>query len=97
MSAITGRIAVFNSPGRCLELREVAVPPPQADELLVEVTCCTLCGSDLHTYQGRRPAPRRPFAPASTCVASAPASSWSAACFRQGPSSLTHNNWSADC
>lgn len=33
------------------------IPKPRPGELLVEVTCCTLCGSDLHTYQGKRSAP----------------------------------------
>ena len=26
-------------------------------EILIRVTCCTICGSDLHTYSGRRSAP----------------------------------------
>lgn len=33
------------------------IPKPRPGELLVEVTCCTLCGSDLHTYRGQRSAP----------------------------------------
>ncbi|MCH8922233.1 MAG: zinc-binding dehydrogenase [Planctomycetes bacterium] len=49
--------AVFHAAGRPLELRRFALPELAAGELLVRVTCATLCGSDLHTYQGRRPAP----------------------------------------
>ena len=31
--------------------------PLQQGEILIRVTCCTLCGSDLHTFCGRRTAP----------------------------------------
>lgn len=27
---------------------------PRPDDVVVEVTCCTICGSDVHTYVGRR-------------------------------------------
>lgn len=50
----TSRAMVFTGAGNPLELREYALPRLKCGELLVEVTCCTLCGSDLHTYQGRR-------------------------------------------
>ena len=49
--------AVFNAPGQDLELKEFPLPRLAPGEALVRVRCCTLCGSDLHTYQGRRPAP----------------------------------------
>ena len=49
--------AVFDGPGRPLRLEQVALPDPGPGEVLVRVTCCTLCGSDLHSYSGRRPAP----------------------------------------
>lgn len=45
---------VFLGPGEPLQLREFSLPAPGPGELLVEVLCCTLCGSDLHTYQGHR-------------------------------------------
>jgi alcohol dehydrogenase len=47
-------MAVFTGPGRPLELVEVPLPDLRAGELLVRVTCCTLCRSDLHTHAGRR-------------------------------------------
>jgi alcohol dehydrogenase len=53
----TARVMVFHGPGRPLELREIPLPDLRAGEVLVRVSCCTLCGSDLHTYRGRRPAP----------------------------------------
>jgi len=45
---------VFEGPGQPLAWREFARPTLGPGELLVEVTCTTLCGSDLHTYEGRR-------------------------------------------
>ncbi len=41
-----------------MQLRELPIPDPLGPgELLVRVTCCTVCGSDLHTHTGRRPGP----------------------------------------
>jgi len=37
-----------------LELVQFAVPEPRGEELLIRVTSCTLCRSDLHTHAGRR-------------------------------------------
>jgi len=48
---------VFDGPGKPLELREYPRQTLVAGELLVEVTCTTLCGSDLHSYEGRRETP----------------------------------------
>src|SRR5262249_40232752 len=49
------RVVIFHGPGVPLEVRRVAVPEPAGAEVLVRVTCCTLCSSDLHTHAGRRP------------------------------------------
>ncbi len=49
--------AVFQAAGRELELRRLSRPEPQGEEILVRVTGCTLCGSDLHSYSGRREVP----------------------------------------
>lgn len=51
------RAAVFTAPDRQLQFRQFPVPQPQGDEVLVRVVACTLCGSDLHTYLGRRVVP----------------------------------------
>jgi len=40
-----------------LELREVPIPVLKADQALVRVRGCTLCGSDLHSLHGRRQVP----------------------------------------
>jgi putative phosphonate catabolism associated alcohol dehydrogenase len=53
----TARAAVLVAPGEPLEPRDVPLPQLAAGELLVQVTACSLCGSDLHTAHGRRPHP----------------------------------------
>lgn len=40
-----------------IELWSFDLPPILDDQILVRVTCCTICGSDLHTTLGNRPAP----------------------------------------
>jgi len=49
------RAAVLVAPGRPLEHRSVPLRGPVGDEVLVRVLACSLCASDLHTAQGRRP------------------------------------------
>jgi len=51
------RALVFHGPERPLEIQEIPIPNLQGDEVLVEVVACTLCGSDLHTIQGKRVEP----------------------------------------
>ncbi|MBS0210966.1 MAG: zinc-binding dehydrogenase [Planctomycetes bacterium] len=48
---------VFSGAGRPLEAKRFALPTLGEREVLVRVTGCTLCGSDLHTYTGRRSVP----------------------------------------
>ena len=51
------RAAVLVAAGQPLEMQLVPVPALATGELLVRVTACSLCGSDLHTAHGRRPHP----------------------------------------
>lgn len=53
----TARASVFHGPGQPLEMRSFEVPTLAGAEALVRVDCSTLCGSDLHTYLGRRHGP----------------------------------------
>ncbi len=53
----TTTAAVFHGAGTPVEIRDFAVPALLAGEILVEVLACTLCGSDLHSLQGRRAVP----------------------------------------
>jgi alcohol dehydrogenase len=50
--------AVLTAPKTPLELQRLPLPERLGErELLVRVSCCTICASDLHTYEGRREAP----------------------------------------
>jgi alcohol dehydrogenase len=49
------RIALLHESQAAFDLVEKEVPEPSRGEVLTEILCCTLCGSDLHTYTGRRP------------------------------------------
>jgi putative phosphonate catabolism associated alcohol dehydrogenase len=49
--------AIFHSPDRPLELTSISLPQLREGEVLVEVDCCTLCGSDLHSISGARSVP----------------------------------------
>lgn len=44
------RAVIFLEPGK-LELREVAIPLPGSDEILVKTRAATTCGTDVKTYQ----------------------------------------------
>ena len=46
--------AVFDGTGSKLRLGKFSLPRLKVGEVLVRVSCCTLCGSDFHTYMGRR-------------------------------------------
>ncbi len=52
-----GHAAVFEAPGQPLELRRFPAPRLEPGEVLVRVRACTLCRSDIHTYQARRETP----------------------------------------
>lgn len=49
--------AVFVGPGQPFRIEPVPLPEPGPGEALVEVSCCTVCGSDMHSIQGRRSCP----------------------------------------
>ena len=53
----TARAAVFSASKHPLDLQQLPLPELAEGEILVRVTACTLCGSDLHTFQGRRSTP----------------------------------------
>ncbi len=49
--------AVFSGHGEPFRFEEFPVPAPGPGEVLVDVSCSTICGSDLHTWHGRRQEP----------------------------------------
>src|SRR4051812_14967549 len=51
------RAVLFSGAGEPLELIRFPTPEPRGAEMLIRVTCCTLCRSDLHTHAGRRTEP----------------------------------------
>ena len=53
----TARAALFHGPGQPFEIVTAKVPAPIAGEVLVDVECCAICSSDLHTWAGRRSEP----------------------------------------
>lgn len=56
-SSARAMAAVFQGHGHPFRLEEFPVPAPSRGEILVEITCSTICGSDLHTWHGRRQEP----------------------------------------
>lgn len=57
------RTMVLEAPGRPLALRERPVPRPAAGEVLVRVSACGVCRTDLHLCDGELPDPRLPVVP----------------------------------
>ncbi len=49
--------AVFHGDAGQIQLQHVPTPVPSGGEILVKVESCTLCGSDLHSFEGRRKVP----------------------------------------
>jgi alcohol dehydrogenase len=52
-----GKAAVMTAAQSDLEILSYPLPAVDAGCILVNINCCTICGSDLHTWQGRRPSP----------------------------------------
>lgn len=50
----TARAAVMAKPRQALTIEHYRLPPVADGCILVNVSCCTICGSDVHTWSGRR-------------------------------------------
>ena len=58
MSPQMGKVIFFMGVGKPLELREFPVPDKlEPGAILVKISLATVCGSDMHTWKGRRPFP----------------------------------------
>ncbi len=55
MKPKTACAAVMSAPRQHLEIKRYPLPDVSKDCILVKVNCCTICGSDFHTWSGRRP------------------------------------------
>jgi putative phosphonate catabolism associated alcohol dehydrogenase len=49
--------AVFTAVGEPLTLKRFPLPEMKGSEVIVRIRCATICGSDLHSYFGRRHSP----------------------------------------
>lgn len=47
-------VAIFHGAGQAFELKQLEVPQAGPGEAIVRVELSTICGSDLHTFSGRR-------------------------------------------
>jgi putative phosphonate catabolism associated alcohol dehydrogenase len=52
-----GKAAVYDAPNQPFVLREYALRPCKPGEALVRIAMSTICRSDIHSYEGRRPNP----------------------------------------
>ncbi len=52
-----GKAVIFNGPGKPFEFIETELPPINKGEVLVKTLYTTICGSDIHTFSGRRQEP----------------------------------------
>src|SRR5262245_34340926 len=57
------RAMVLERPGTPLMMRENPVPSPAAGEILVAVSACGVCRTDLHVVDGELPHPKLPVVP----------------------------------
>jgi alcohol dehydrogenase, propanol-preferring len=57
------RAMVLDEPKRFLELRDVPKPNPGRGQLLVRVSTCAVCRTDLHVVDGELPNPKLPLIP----------------------------------
>ena len=53
----TARAALFQGPGQPFSVRQLPLGRPRAGGALVRVAMATVCGSDVHSWSGRRPSP----------------------------------------
>jgi alcohol dehydrogenase, propanol-preferring len=54
---------LLRQPGRLLELAEMPLPRPDADQVLLRVECCAVCRTDLHVVDGELRNPKLPLIP----------------------------------
>ncbi len=52
---------LLDAPGRALRLAEIPRPEPAPDEILLKVSACGVCRTDLHVMDGELEKPRQPL------------------------------------
>src|SRR3972149_3730050 len=54
---------VLQRPGTLLVHKELPVPKPNPDQVLIKVPACGVCRTDLHVVDGELPNPKLPLIP----------------------------------
>ena len=57
------RVMIFEKPGKDLSLREIDLPEPGAEQVLLRVHACAVCRTDLHIIDGELSDPKIPLIP----------------------------------
>ncbi|HEX4653692.1 MAG TPA: zinc-dependent alcohol dehydrogenase family protein [Candidatus Udaeobacter sp.] len=57
------RAMVLDKPGQPLQLRDVSKPEPDTGQLLVRISACAVCRTDLHVVDGELANPKLPLIP----------------------------------
>src|SRR5438874_4041544 len=57
------RAMLLDAPKKPLQLRDVPEPQPETGQLLVRVSACAVCRTDLHVVDGELPEPKLPLIP----------------------------------
>ena len=78
------RAMVLEEPGRPLQFRQVPVPQPGADHVLIKVHTCGVCRTDLHILDGELANPKLPLIPGHEIVGTVAAVGSAVKAFRQG-------------
>ncbi|MCI0450057.1 MAG: zinc-dependent alcohol dehydrogenase family protein [Chlorobi bacterium] len=52
---------ILTTPGKPLELRDIAVPKPSVEQILIKIHACGVCRTDLHIYDGELSEPKLPL------------------------------------
>jgi alcohol dehydrogenase, propanol-preferring len=84
MPGNTMRAMELDRPGRPLVMRERPLPQPAAGNILVVVSACGVCRTDLHVVDGEMPNPRLPIVPGHEIVGRVAALGSSVADFKVG-------------
>lgn len=53
----TAKAAVYEAPNTAFIIKEYPLRPPAPGEVLVRISMSTICRSDIHSYEGKRPNP----------------------------------------
>jgi len=61
---------VLTGPGEPLRLQQLPVPRPAAGQVLLKVTACGICRTDLHVVDDELPAVPHPLVPGHEIVGS---------------------------